>query len=402
MNIFRPEALRSQDRLHGDINLVPPVSWRAVTILLAFILVAALVFLAASTYGKVSTARGVLEGDRGTADLVTRLPGAVGRVAVREGQRVRRGQLVMTIDHATVAGAGTLEARRRSAIEQERATVLQQEGSLRAAAAARISANASLEAAARSTLDGYEARIAEQRRLVEAARTDLDKAKEVAVRGFLSQQDLRRREERLAQSRQELSSLLQQRANSLSDLERARADSARERADLARSMSDVRARSAAVDARMADDGAVSRTDVLAPTDGIVAALPRLAGETVAAGERVAVIAPSGAGLRARLTLPDDAVPMVAPGQTARLSVDAFPFQTYGTVEARIVRVSEQAVDTDEGKRFVAFAEMKADGVDAYGRRRALRPGMRLTARIRTMERTLLQWLLDPIYAVSTR
>jgi len=41
-------------------------------------------------------------------------------------------------------------------------------------------------------------------------------------------------------------------------------------------------------------------------------------------------------------------------------------------------------------------------ITAYGRRERLLPGMTITARIKTQERTLIQWLLDPILAVSER
>ena len=51
MPLFRPEALRGQDTLHGEVSLVPPVTW---PVLVGFVLAAAAVgylFLGAVVHG---------------------------------------------------------------------------------------------------------------------------------------------------------------------------------------------------------------------------------------------------------------------------------------------------------------------------------------------------------------
>jgi membrane fusion protein len=106
-------------------------------------------------------------------------------------------------------------------------------------------------------------------------------------------------------------------------------------------------------------------------------------------------------------VPPAAAGSIEPGQTIRVAVDAFPYATYGTVEARVASVSEAAVpvqrpDGAEAEAFLVEAALDADAMRAFGRDRRLRPGMTVSARITTRERSLAQLLFEPLYAVAAR
>lgn len=400
MNLFRPEALRSQDRLHGDVNLVPPVSWQVITGLILLIFVCAGIFLAVAQHARIATARGIIESDRGTIETKIARAGIVDKILVEEGSLVRKGEVLAIIRHDVDTGSGNLQNIRSNAIEEEGRSIGAQSLAMRTAAEARINTYSAEAQAARQDQAGLSARISEQRTLIEAARDDLAKAQDVAKRGFVSQQDLRKREEKLAQRRQDLALLQQEYASAIASQRTASSNIARERAELSESLSGAQGQLAILSGRKAEDGNITQTKILASADGIVSSLPLAAGAAASSEAMVATLMPTGGVLQARINLPDSAVPMVAPGQVAMLSIDAFPYQTYGTVKARIVRVSETAVETPTGKSFVALAEIERPSISSYGKERELRPGMVLTARIRTMERSLLQWLLDPVYAVT--
>lgn len=105
MQLFRPEALRGQDRLHGDVVLVPPVSWQLLGAFLLVVVLAAAAFLASASYAKVTIVPGRLVADAGR--LQARLavpPGAVG--FIEPGQNVR-----IAVDAFPFATHGTVEGR---------------------------------------------------------------------------------------------------------------------------------------------------------------------------------------------------------------------------------------------------------------------------------------------------
>jgi multidrug efflux pump subunit AcrA (membrane-fusion protein) len=83
--------MRGQDRLHGDVVLVPPVSWQLLGLFLLAAVIVAAAFLASFDYAKVTTVTGRLTGDRGIVRAAPMRAGVVEAVLVREGQQVAAG-----------------------------------------------------------------------------------------------------------------------------------------------------------------------------------------------------------------------------------------------------------------------------------------------------------------------
>ena len=145
----------------------------------------------------------------------------------------------------------------------------------------------------------------------------------------------------------------------------------------------------------------------APIAGTVTALTARVGQTVTPSSKLMIIVPHGARLEAQLQVPSRAIGFVAPGQTVRLAIDAFPYARFGTVEGRIMHVSTAALgQVDAGGRpesvYLVTAAIDRPWIEAFGRRHRLTPDMTLTARIVTEKRTLFEWLFEPVLAVRNR
>jgi membrane fusion protein len=116
--------------------------------------------------------------------------------------------------------------------------------------------------------------------------------------------------------------------------------------------------------------------------------------------------PAKAEARVELYVPTAAVGFIRPGQEVRLAIDAFPYQQFGTVTARVVDVSAATIARQGPTGFVPVylvtAKLPRPWIKAFGRHQALAPGMTLTARIVTENRSLLEWLFQPIFAVRNR
>lgn len=401
MPLFRQESLRSQDRLHGEVNLAPPISWQAIAYGMVTITIAFLVFISLASYARIATAEGVIESSSGTVRIATERSGIISRLLVKEGQFVKKGQPLAIIRHETITAQGSLESQRIEAAEQERLSLEAKAPSLRIAAEARMGAlNAEIRSAQTDQIE-LGKQIEQQKQLVASAEQDLAKVREVAARGFISQRDIRIREESLVNRRQELSRLNQARSAASSAEASARQRISQEQADMMVQMNDIQGAKAALAGRNAQDENAKETILLATADGIVIG-PAITGQQVPENYPIMDIIPDGGKLQVRLNIPSEAVATVSEGQTARVSIDAFPYQTYGTIEAKLTQVSAAAIETEKGSTFVALAGLKQKEIVSYGKSRPLRPGMKVTARIKTMERTLAQWLLDPIYAVTKR
>jgi membrane fusion protein len=151
--------------------------------------------------------------------------------------------------------------------------------------------------------------------------------------------------------------------------------------------------------------------VTAPIDGSIAAIPVESGQSVAAGAAVAVMMPKGSALTAELYVPSRAIGFIKPGQEVRLLYQAFPYQTFGaargsvrSISRTVLAPSELAIPglTVQEPVFRVRVALDRQFVSAYGEKVPLQPGMLLTADVITDRRNLLQWLLDPLYAVGRR
>jgi membrane fusion protein len=89
VQLFRPEALRGQDRLHGDVVLVPPVSWQLLGYLLFAALVVGAAFLVTASHTSTAPATGRLVGDAGQGLAAELEIPADAAAYVADGQTVR-------------------------------------------------------------------------------------------------------------------------------------------------------------------------------------------------------------------------------------------------------------------------------------------------------------------------
>ena len=149
----------------------------------------------------------------------------------------------------------------------------------------------------------------------------------------------------------------------------------------------------------------------APIAGRVVAVPVELGESVSAGASVVTLTPNGSELIAELYAPSRAAGFINVGQEVRLMYEAFPYQTFGTGRGTIRSVSRtvllpsdvrgSGISVDEPVFRVRVA-LDRQYVAAYGRDLPLQPGMLLRADVIVDRRSLLEWLLDPLYAVGRR
>ena len=105
MQLFRPEALEGQDRLHGEVVVVAQVSWRLLGGFFAAILIAGAAFLATARYSEAVEVSGRLVADRPLVIAGASRAGTVEDLLVREGEKVGKGHPLARIS-GTIVAAG--------------------------------------------------------------------------------------------------------------------------------------------------------------------------------------------------------------------------------------------------------------------------------------------------------
>ncbi len=180
--MFRSEV-EPNGRLDGETFIAMPISWQAISYLLLASLLVALIFLSLASYSRVETDLGTVTPDKGISTILPTRAGTVVELAVTEGQRVEAGDLLAQIRTEEDSGQGLSSA-------QQSQLAAQQTGY-------------------RSEIAQIQSQITIQKNLIKTAQADLERAQQVAERGFISQRDLQIREETLLARQQGLSELNQ-------------------------------------------------------------------------------------------------------------------------------------------------------------------------------------------------
>jgi len=408
-SLFRKEALQHRaNRLHGDVSLAVPVAWQLIGYLLLAGLVIALIFLATASYSRVETVGGAIVLDRGVASIVPSRPGIVTEILVRDGQRVVQGApLVRIRSEEDMAGGGTTPQRILEALGEQDQRLSSQAGQVRTAATAERARLAAQIEGLTEEIASLETQIGAQRRLVEVAENEFRVTGSVAARGFISRRDLDSRETALLARRQQLSQLEQARSAKRANVAEAQRMIPQSAAAAEAQAAGVLSSRAELAQRFAQAESSRGYSLAAPVGGVVTAVTGRVGQPAAQGQPLLVVMPQGARPRAELYVPTQAAGFLAIGQEVRLAVDAFPYQRFGTVPARITEISSTAVPraTADGGTipvYLVTAELGAPFVTAFGRRQPLLPGMILSARIVTERQSLFRWLFQPLFAVGGR
>jgi hemolysin D len=147
----------------------------------------------------------------------------------------------------------------------------------------------------------------------------------------------------------------------------------------------------------------SLQQLTAPVSGTVAQLSvHTVGGVVEPTKPIMVIVPAGGTLVADVKLLNKDAGFVAVGQPVTLKLEAFPFTRYGTVPGRVETVSSDAVEDEKlGLIYTVRVALDRTTIDRGDRTLPLTPGMAVTADIRTGSRTILSYIVSPINAARS-
>lgn len=410
-DLFRAEALnaRADLRLGRPIGLLP-ISWGAIGLFLLALLTAVAVLLVTGTYTRKETGRGILRPASGESRILAPEAGIVTYIGVSEGDIVPAGHVLAVISTERVSiGGGSADSAILTSLEAE-------ERSLRARLDAGAS-SASLDTnASASRVQSLEA----ERRAVQAAagaaRERLQLADEalrlalpVAERGYLSREDIRRREEAVIVQKQALADV-EGRIESISaQIAETRTLAARRPFTAIAERGQIEDRLAAIAKERAQLAMRRGYAIRAPLPGRVTALQASRGR-MTTDQPLMSIVPQGVALVAEVYLPSTAIGFLKPEQRVRLMFDAFPFERFGALQGRVTTISHTILRPDEVGAAVKVEEpvyrvlvaLDQQALSAFGRPIPLQSGMALSADVVIEMRSFADWLFEPLLAMRGR
>ncbi|WP_273828186.1 HlyD family secretion protein [Pseudomonas sp. SBT1-2] len=415
--MFRREALDArQTNGLGDTVLVRPISFTVLTCLATALAVSVAAFFFFASYTKRSTISGQLVPVGGLVKVYVPQAGIVFETFVHEGQRVKRGEPLLTISserygsdaEPVQAGISRQLEHRRGSLRGELEKVLRLQLDERDSLSNKV---ASLQ----RELAILARQADSQQRLVALSSDATQRYQGLMDKGYISVDQLQQRQAELLGQRQALQGLERERAALQQQLTERRNELAGLGARQANQQADIQRQLSALEQNLAESEAKRTLLVTAPETGIATAVLADIGQTVDSSRPLLSIVPADAPLQAELYAPSKSIGFIKPGDSVLIRYQAYPYQKFGQYQGRVRSISRTSVPFAELASMAgAVPGLAKDGeqlyrlqisldkqmVTAYGQPRPLQSGMLLDADVLQDTRRLYEWVLEPLYSLT--
>lgn len=411
-SLFRTKALEAQQRrLEGQVSIIQPVSGSVLCFCLVFILLSLLVFLHQASFSRKETVFGYLKPSSGIVRIQSQRPAVLQQLYVQDGTLVQAGQklaLLSSDEYLAVGESLTDHLQTSLTLQLAINTQKQQElGQSFEQQREQLSAQ----------IDNVKQQLTENKRQqhLMSQRIDLQSQRllsqhELALKGHVPKQQLEQQQDQhlmLQQQLAEVQTLAQsivqqqiQRENQLQALP----------LELQRQLQQLQAERLSIEQQKTELLARKEVVVTAPVAGRVTNLVVNKGQYLQGSQVLMQLVPESGFLYAQLLVPTRAFGFIQPGQTTWLRFDAFPYQRFGSYQGEILQLSKailMAQDPDSPVQiqepvYQVQVQLNQQFIDAYGEKIPLQAGMLLSADIVLEQRSVLNWLLEPLLSLKGR
>lgn len=412
--LFRPESFEAR-RLSwlGRPTVLHNIPTTVVAGFSIVFVVAVALFLVFGEYTRRVRVAGVILPIDGLTRLVAPQPGWVTSLAVSEGDKVKRGDVlyVLSIDSTTSLGntQGAITDVLRDKKEELEAAFGRQ------AQIVKIEERALQDQAdaMQRELVQVDSQVVLLERFTDEMWEFAERQQDLVSRGISISRDYESRLQAFNAQRIQLESLRRERIQLASRLAESRSQLSGFDLQAAEKKGAISQQILDMDQQISQSEAKRELQITAPRDGTVTGIISLPGQTVTAGTPLLTIVPDDRPLVAQLLAASNAIGFVRQGSDVLLRYEAFPYQKFGQYPGSVSLISRATLRPEE------IAQLNAGGIDpanspslyritvrpnepfvsAYGRHEPLQAGMQVEAHILADTRPIYQWILEPVYGL---
>jgi len=409
--LFRPEVLQARSHTADGAPLhIQPVGGGALTLFAATLCLAVVLVLAFGQHTKKERVSGSLQPRNGVALLTSDQTAVLHRLRVQEGQHVRAGDVVAELRQERFTDGGSASGQIESSLQGQRERIADQAEAQTLALRARLDALNQQTLRHQQDAQSLQTDMALQQEQIASVRKVLDQMAPLLEERIVSQLQYEQQRQSLLDHTARLQSLQRQLSAARSEWAQAREEQSRLQAEHRVSQASLERDRLSLQRESAQQRSQQMSWLKAPVSGTVTGLQAGVGQTVGPTTPMLSIVPDDSPLEAVLHVPSTAMGFIRAGQVVRIAYDAFPYQRFGQHRGVVRSVSQSDVPVPQGAReqgdrraiFLVRVTLERSTVRAYDTDIPLRPGHTLSADIELDRRSLLRWMLDPLFAFSGR
>jgi len=412
--LFRPEALLADELAwHGRPALALGLPAAFTSFSAAAVVAAAIALITLGGYTRRVDMEGTVLPNTGVIAISVSSPGRIEALAVQEGEAVKKGAPLYTMDVDTVTKDGGIQQRIISAQTGEREMLAQEiERKTRMNEETENELRQKIETT-KAQINQVGAQISVQQGFVKKVSDDYHQFASLVERHIVSLNELTARQQAWIQAMGRLQDLESSKLRLEGELKEAQYQlrtSVHTRTD---EIDALKNKTLEIDEKLANSEAHRLIEIRAPEDGVVTAILAHPGQTVGTGSPMLKIVPQHAPMQAELLAPSSAVGFIRKGGRVLLRYSAFPYQKFGEYWGTVLSVSRTVLNAEEVKNLLAGAppsqqngpfyrvvvEPDTQTVNIYGEELSLPAGMQVRAYALLERRQLYEWMLEPLYDI---
>lgn len=400
------------DRLHGEILLLPRLSLVIILALLALWVLAVIIWLASSSYARKETVLGWLEPSSGVVRVYAERSGTIKKVLVGEGDLVVKGQPLFVVNGDRVLTDGKhLESLILAEYESQRKLLTEQLERSEKIYRQQLRDIEHRITSREDDLTLLEEQIANQSRRYALAAEQAERYRQLKREGHISSAELGAAIAQELELYSERQGLARSRVNLLNQIQQLESQRYLLPEEHANSTDQLRGRLSDLARQVAQLHGQRAYIVKASRAGRISNLQAREGQQAQASIPMLTLVPEIHTLKAHLLVPVRSAGFLDIGQPLNIRYDAFPYQRFGLYGGAVVEVSDTVLLPDElihtpvtvrEPVYKISATLAQSSITAYGKEIPLKSGMTLSADLQLAERSLLQWLLEPVYSLKGR
>jgi membrane fusion protein len=416
MALFRKEAISHQsERLTGVITLAQPLSIKLTVLILVSVAILIVAFLFNAKYSRKETVRGFLMPNKGVIKSFASQGGTIEKLWVKEGDNVIKGELLATIIvqqnnsngvDLSLQLADQLNAQKSLVIDE-----ITQHQALKDQELSNLQIQETALGNEKNALKNQLELSEEKLKLLSEQQLDFN---QLNKKGFLSNLDKDHQHQVLLEAKQEkqnIARLLLQHQNQLNQISFNIKNIPQQ---YTLRINNLKRQKSELQRQLAQVASNYKYTITASNTGVVTGIQVVEGETLsqskAQSKPLLHILPEGSELIAELLLPTRSAGFIQVGNNTRLRFDAFPYQRFGFINSEIVRIDQALISPNEVQLPIVLqepvyrlrAKLNQQQIKAFGQAFDLKSGMLFEADIMLEQRSLIEWLLEPIYSLKGR